>query len=323
MQKYLKYSDVCLVPRYSELESRSQADVSVDFLGRRFKLPIIPANMRDVINRDIAYYLSQNGYFYIMHRWFHGFDSSFENSLSVYDFIKNAVDNNWKTISISIGVNDSYYKMLQKLVEFKLIPHFITIDTAHAHHSNVKRIIEYIKEYMPATKLIVGNVATAEACEYLIKLGIDVAKVGIGGGSICSTANKTGFHVPMFSCCLECAVVCEKYDIPFIADGGIQEFGDIAKLLTAGATMGMSGKLFAECIDSPAEIINGHKQYRGSTSFELKGNNKHVEGRLVEIKHSVTYKERLEEIKQSLSSSISYAGGKDLSAFNLVNFIEV
>jgi len=323
MQKYLKYSDVCLVPRYSELESRSQADVSVDFLGQTFNLPVIPADMLDVINKDIAYYLSENDYFYIMHRWFHESDSRFENSLSVYDFVKNAIDNDWKTISISIGVNDSYYNMLQKLVEFKLLPHFITVDTAHAHSINVRRIITYIKQYMPTTKLIVGNVATADACEYLIKLGVDALKVGIGSGIICSTKNKTGFHVPMFSCCLECAVVCEKYNIPFIADGGIQEFGDIAKLLTAGATMGMSGKLFAECIDSPAEIINGHKQYRGSTSFELKGNNKHVEGRLVEIKHSVTYKERLEEISQALKSSVSYGGGKDLSTFNLVNFIEV
>jgi len=139
--------------------------------------------------------------------------------------------------------------------------------------------------------------------------------------SICSTFNKTGFTVPMFSCCLQCAPVCEKYDVPFIADGGIKEFGDIAKALCAGANLCMAGGIFAECIDSPAEIINGHKQYRGSTSFEMKGVHNHIEGKKIEIVHSVKYSERLEELKQALQSSVSYAGGADLSVFNLVNYI--
>ena len=205
----------------------------------------------------------------------------------------------------------------------KLKVDFVTVDVAHADHENVKLIIQDVKKHLPNTKLIVGNVATPEGCEYLAKLGVDAVKVGIGGGRICTTKNKTGFTVPMFSCILHCAPVCEKYNIPLIADGGVEEFGDISKALVAGADMVMAGGIFAECIDSPAQIIDGKKQYRGSTSFEMKGRNEHIEGKKLEITHSVKYEERLEEIKQALQSSISYAGGNNLSAFNLTNFVTV
>jgi IMP dehydrogenase/GMP reductase len=117
--------------------------------------------------------------------------------------------------------------------------------------------------------------------------------------------------------------VCEKYNIPIIADGGVNEFGDIAKALVAGATMVMAGGIFAECIDSPAEILNGHKIYRGSTSYDMKGKNHHIEGKTIDVPYSVKYSERFCEIKQALQSSISYAGGKDLSCFNLVEYIIV
>jgi GMP reductase len=225
--------------------------------------------------------------------------------------------------SISIGVGTYWDGMILHIANSSLKVDFITIDVAHADHENVKETIKTIKTKLPSTKLIVGNVATAEGCEYLIKLGVDAIKIGIGGGRICTTKNKTGFTVPMFSCILHCSMVCEKYNIPIIADGGVEEFGDIAKALTAGADMVMAGGIFAECIDSPAEILDGKKQYRGSTSFEMKGKNKHIEGKKIEISHTIKYSERLEEIKQALQSSISYAGGKDLSAFNLVDYIVV
>lgn len=320
--KYLYYKDVALVPRHSSLESRSQADTSVEFLGRKFNLPVVPANMKDVINVPIAEYLAKNGYFYIMHRWFFGPEETSKNVMKVYDFVN--VMNDWDLLtSISVGIGKEWQDLVSDLSCDKLKVDFITVDVAHADHENVKPIVDSIKNHLPNTKLIVGNVATAEGCEYLIKLGVDAIKVGIGGGRICTTKNKTGFTVPMFSCILQCNPICQQYDIPMIADGGVEEFGDIAKALVAGADMVMAGGIFAECIDSPAEIVDGKKQYRGSTSYEMKGQNKHVEGRKIEITHSVNYSGRLEEIKQSLQSSISYAGGNNLSAFNLVDFIIV
>jgi GMP reductase len=254
-----------------------------------------------------------------MHRW-----SSTDEDTNIDDVVNFAGEmyKSKNLCSISIGVSEKWINALKGLKDFgHVYPNFITVDVAHADHENTKGVMKFIKKELPDTKLIVGNVATAEGCEYLIKLGADAIKIGIGGGSICSTAHKTGFHVPMFSCCLMCAPICEKYDIPFIADGGIEECGDIAKALTAGATMIMAGGLFAGCIDSPAEIVNGYKQYRGSTSYEMKGVKKHIEGKKIEIVQGIKYSERLEEVKQALASSISYAGGKDINAFNLVEYI--
>lgn len=318
--KYLYYKDVALVPRHSSLRSRSDADTDITFLGHFFSLPVVPANMKDVINFENAKLLCEKKVFYIMHRWFSS--EAVINVQKVTTFIMKMNEIGYLT-SISVGIGPEWEELIENIINHDYIVDFITIDVAHADHDNVQNIIKKIKLNLPKTKLIVGNVATAEGCEYLIKLGVDAVKVGIGGGRICTTKNKTGFTVPMFSCILQCQPVCEKYDIPMIADGGVEEFGDIAKALTAGATMVMAGGVFAECIDSPAEIIEGRKQYRGSTSYEMKGYNKHIEGRKLEITHSVKYSERLEEIKQALQSSISYAGGKDISAFNLVDFIVV
>jgi GMP reductase len=109
-------------------------------------------------------------------------------------------------------------------------------------------------------------------------------------------------------------------DVPIIADGGARHYGDVAKALVLGATMVMSGGWFANCLDSPAKIVQGKKVYRGSTSYEAKGQRKHIEGRTLELDEGIVYSERLQEIHDALCSSISYAGGKDLSAFNHVEW---
>lgn len=320
--KYLSYRDVSLVPRHSSLRSRDDGDTSVEFLGRKFNLPVVPANMKDVIDVDIAKFLAENGYFYIMHRWFSSTNNTNDNAQGVIDFVQE-MNKQDRMVSISVGVGTWWGRVIEIIREQEMPVDYITIDVAHADHDNVIPTIVDIKTKLPKTKLIVGNVATAEACEFLIKQGVDAVKIGIGGGRICTTRNKTGFHVPMFSCCLQCAPMCEKYDIPFIADGGVEEFGDFAKALTAGANMVMAGGIFAECVDSPAAIVNGSKQYRGSTSFDMKGRNHHIEGKTVAMSYSVKYAERLQEIWQALQSSISYGGGTNLNCFNLVEYIVV
>ncbi len=320
--KFLNYNDVFLVPRHSTLISRAEADPSTTFCGKSFKLPIIPANMVDVVDFKLANELCDSNIFYIMHRFFAPPTDVQENTMRVADFARE-MNKVGKLTSISVGVGTWWEGMLMNLNKNKVKLDFITIDVAHADHDNVVDIIKRIKDELTDTKLIIGNVATPEGCEFLIKLGADAIKIGIGGGRICTTKNKTGFHVPMFSCGLQCLPVCEKYNIPFIADGGIEEYGDITKALVAGASMVMVGGLFAQCIDSPALIINGNKQYRGSTSYEMKGVNKHIEGKQMEIVTGITYAERLEEMKQALQSSISYGGGKDMSCFNHVEFVAV
>jgi len=305
----LSYDTVCLRPKYSELNTRADADTSINFLGHKFMLPVVPSNMKDVISIDNAKFLSNNGYFYVMHR--------FDNAIS--KFYGYCYENKLNLISISVGINkDSVEELENSIIE---IPKFVTIDIAHAHHYRIKETILLLRRMLPDSKIIAGNVATSDGYKFLCGLGVDAVKVGIGGGSICTTRYKTGFHLPTLHSVYECALT--GLDIPIIADGGAKHYGDIAKALTLGASMVMVGGWFASCIDSPAKIMDGKKIYRGSTSYDVKGEHRHIEGRTLELEEGFTYAERLEEIKQSLQSSISYAGGKDLSAFNSVKWERV
>ena len=326
--KALSYQDILLVPQYSELSSREDAKTSVKLFGWDFKLPIIPANMEDVINYDIARFLAFNGYFYIYHRFAKGTGMGYEPD--TYTFVSWANKDKWPLISISTGVNDDTLDILKRIVKENLRVDFITIDVAHGHHIKVKERIKWIRNNIPYTNIIAGNVATFDGYKYLAESGADIIKVGIGQGSICTTKLQTGFSVPMFTCLRNIKEGIESQHIfssnrvkscYIIADGGIQNIGDIPKALGAGATMVMSGGLFAPCSNSPAKIVDGRKQYRGSTSFAAKKHNKHVEGKVLSLENDITVEERLQEIKEALQSAISYGGGKDLSCFSLVRYL--
>ena len=317
ISKALKYSDICLIPNYSECESRSTCDTSIDLLGKRFSLPIIPANMKSVIDFNLCRWMSENDYFYIMHR--------FNNDLADDVAIANA--ENWKTISFSIGVQDTDKDKIHKIKKRGNVIDFLTIDIAHGHCLRMKNMIEFIKDNLPDTKIIAGNVSTPQAVRQLAEWGADIVKVGIGQGSPCTTKDKTGFTMPMFSCSTWCSNVLldDGHKVPIIADGGIRCNGDIAKALVAGATMVMAGGVFAACADSPAlnMNINGsiHKAYYGSASAENKGHNNHIEGKLNHIQsNNMSFEEKLFEIKQDLQSSISYGGGNNLDIFQEVDY---
>ena len=317
MDKALTYSDICLIPNYSECESRSSCDTSVDFLGKRFSLPIIPANMKSVIDFNLARWMSENDYFYIMHRFDH----------DLADDVAIANSENWKTISFSIGVQETDKDKIHKIKKRGNVIDFLTIDIAHGHCLRMKNMIKFIKDNLPNTKIIAGNVSTPQAVRQLAEWGADIVKVGIGQGSPCTTKDKTGFTMPMFSCVTWCSNIVLDNDsrVPIIADGGIRCNGDIAKALVAGATMVMAGGLFAACTDSPAlnMNINGsiHKAYYGSASVENKGHNNHIEGKLNHIEsNNMSFKEKLFEIKQDLQSSISYGGGNNIDIFKEIDY---
>lgn len=322
MDKQYKYSDIVLVPQYSECSSRSECDTSIEFCGFRFKLPIIPANMQSVINMSLAKWMSENDYFYVMHR--------FSNDLANNVAIANA--ENWKVISFSVGVQDSDQDKIHKIKKRGNVIDFLTIDIAHGHSKKMIDMIKFIKKELPSTKIIAGNVATKQAVIDLATAGADVVKVGIGQGSPCTTKDKTGFTLPMFSCTKSCSSVYIGEDednlnkVPIIADGGVLCNGDIAKAMVAGADMVMAGGLFASCVDSPAAIveINGefHKAYFGSASYENKKHRNHIEGKLNKIKNNgMTYEQKLKEIKQDLQSSISYAGGSNINILQKTKYL--
>ena len=322
LDKAYKYSDICLVPNYSEVYSRSDCDTFCELGGKNFKLPIMPANMKSVINMRLAKWMSQNDYFYIMHR--------FDNHLA--DDVGLANSEDWKTISFSVGVKMPDKIHVMNIGEAKNIRvDFLTIDIAHGHCSRMKMMIEHIKKWLPNTKIIAGNVATPSAVRDLASWGADIVKVGIGQGSPCTTKDKTGFTMPLFSCTTWCSNVFNdgnsEKPIPIIADGGIKCNGDIAKAMVAGASMVMAGGLFAACTDSPAvsSTVNDipHKAYFGSASAENKGHNNNIEGKLTNIvSNGMTYESKLNEIKQDIQSAVSYSGGDDLSSLKNIDYFQ-
>ena len=311
--RYLKYEDIALLPNLGVLASRGDADVRMKLGKKVFRLPVIPANMRSVIDEHRAYSLSEDSYFYIMHRF----------GVNLIEFCRQA--QNWKTISISVGVKEEDAHNIIKLSGDGLRVDYITIDIAHGHSIAMKEMIKLVKKHLPNTFIIAGNVATTNGISDLKLWGADCIKVGIGQGAPCSTKDKTGFTAPMFTCLKWC---CEVAEVPIIADGGIKCHGDIAKALLAGATMTMIGSLFSACIDSPAELISDedkqYKRYFGSASALNKGHNNHIEGFEHHMEcNGLTYSQKLLEIRQDLQSAVSYAGGRDLSSLKSVSYIEV
>ena len=147
----------------------------------------------------------------------------------------------------------------------------IVVDTAHGHSQGVLDIVREMRKRFPQVDLIAGNVATAEATEALIKLGVDAVKVGIGAGSICTTRIVAGIGMPMISSIWECANAAKPYGVPVIADGGIRYSGDVVKALAVGASSVMIGNLFAGTDESPGELIlfqgRSFKEYRGMGSI--------------------------------------------------------
>jgi len=281
--------------------------------------------MKCTIDFDLCKTLSSNDYFYTMHRFI-------DNQI---EWIEKAQKLSF--VSVSIGVKEEDIRIIEKIKEKGLRVHYVTIDIAHAHHPWACQMIKTINANLNSqgTKIIAGNVATPEAANYLYECGAHAVKVGIGQGRACTTKDKTGFTIPMFTCtksCGDCYASRDDFDagrkIPIIADGGVKCNGDIAKALVAGADLVMAGGLFASCSDSPALSvdINGasQKAYFGSASFENKGHKNHIEGKLNHIANNgMTYEQKLEEIKQDLQSSISYAGGTNLSCFKHVKHFQL
>jgi len=309
MRRELNYSDVSLVPGRCVVKSRSECNTSVEFGGLRFEMPIYPANMPSVVDVSTCVYFARNDWFYTMHRF--GIDNvEFTNIMHGQGLFS----------SISIGLADE--EEIGALQEVD--PEYVTIDVANAWSESIGEVIENVKRALPASFLIVGNVAAAEAINELQDLGADAIKIGIAQGHACTTRYKTGFGRPMISTILECAEIAK---VPLIADGGIEHPGDMAKALTAGATMVMAGKLFAGYHESAGGILEtpagSFKEYYGNASEFNKTEYKNIEGTkiLVDYKDSIAY--FMKELKEDLQSSISYAGGRDLSALRNVEMIQV
>ncbi|GGE55551.1 GMP reductase [Pullulanibacillus camelliae] len=316
MENVFDYEDIQLIPAKCVVNSRSECDTSVAFGGRRFKLPVVPANMQTIIDEKIAIDLAENDYFYIMHRFQPEKRQAFIKDMQSRGLIA----------SISVGVKNEEYEFIEQLAKEGLNPEYITIDIAHGHSNAVINMIQHIKKHLPHSFVIAGNVGTPEAVRELENAGADATKVGIGPGKVCITKIKTGFGTGgwQLAALRWCAKAASK---PIIADGGIRTHGDIAKSIRFGASMVMIGSLFAGHEESPGQTIEKdgklYKEYFGSASEFQKGEKKNVEGKKMYVEHKGTLKDTLTEMEQDLQSSISYAGGKTLEAIRNVDYVVV
>ena len=310
------YDDIQLVPNKCIIKSRKEADTSVKFGNRTFKIPVVPANMDSVIDDKLAVWLAENDYYYVMHRF---------QPEKRADFVR-MMHEKGLFASISVGIKDEEYDFIDSLVKENLVPEYITIDVAHGHSDYVIKMIRYIKDKLPDSFVTAGNIATPEAVRELENAGADATKVGVGPGRACITKLKTGFGTGGWQ--LAALRMCSKAaSKPLIADGGIRHNGDIAKSVRFGASMVMIGSLLAGHEESPGHVIDidgkSYKQYWGSASEVQKGAYKNVEGKQMLVPFRGSIKDTLREMQEDLQSSISYAGGRDLNSIRLVDYVIV
>jgi GMP reductase len=305
--------NLLLLPRQCRVDSRAECDTSVEFGPRRFKLPVVPANMKTVVDESITETLAASGQFYVMHRF----------DLDTVAYARRMRDLGL-FVSISSGVKAADVEVIDQLAASGIGADYVTIDVAHGHAESVRRMIAHIKRALPEAFVIAGNVGTPEGVIDLENWGADATKVGIGPGKVCITRLKTGFGTGgwQLSALKWCARVASK---PIIADGGIRHHGDIAKSVRFGAAMVMVGSLFAGHEESPGATVEvdgqRYKEYYGSASDFNKGEYKHVEGKRILEPIKGVLEDTLREMREDLQSSISYAGGRVLADLKKVNYV--
>lgn len=299
---YLNFKDIVLTPQKSIVNSRSECDTSATLGKHTFKIPVVAANMKSIINPEICALFDANNWFYVYHR--------INGAIDVFNFAQIANQQNYNVVSISVGVGKDWLWLIDTLYANNLRIDYFTVDVAHSHNENVLPILRTIRKYYPESYVICGNGCTKEWVQWLESYQlVDCIKVGIGVSASCRTRQFTGFGSSTLGSLSECV---EVTNLDVMSDGGITIegdticIGDVAKAIVFGADWVMSGALFSQCIDSPA-VKHG---YYGNASRQSKGNS-HVEGTLVNVKsNGLTLVEQMSLIEESLRSSISYAGVK-------------
>ena len=233
-------------------------------------------------------------------------------------------------VSAAIGTDNDYKKRAQHLIKSGVDA--LVVDTAHAHSSRVGDVLKNLKDSFSEVDIVVGNIATADAANYLKENGADGIKVGIGPGSICTTRVVAGVGYPQLSAVLEVSEVLKKSKIPLIADGGIRYTGDISKAIAAGADSVMLGSLLAGTEESPGETIiyegRKFKTYRGMGSVEAmqKGSKDRYfqseqadkkklvpEGIVGRVPFKGQLNESIHQFIGGLRSGMGYCGAKDIT----------
>ena len=270
----LTFDDVLLIPAESHVLP-NEVDLHTQLAPNlKLNIPIISAGMDTVTEGAMAIAIALQGGLGVIHKNMSitaqaGEVANVKNVVVPSNITKSAVDdNNHLLVAAAIGVTSDTFERAEALIERGADA--IVIDTAHGHSAGVLRKIKEIREHFPDITLIAGNIATGDAARALFDSGVDIVKVGIGPGSICTTRVVAGVGVPQITAIYDAATAAREYHKPIIADGGMKYSGDIVKALAAGGNAVMLGSMLSGTTEAPGEIFesDGHKfkTYRGMGS---------------------------------------------------------
>lgn len=311
MEIALTFDDVLLVPNYNHYESRRLVDVSsTDKTGRlTLALPVFTANMDTITESEMSNFIGSFGGMGVLHRYM-----DIDKNVDEFKKCKHQT-------FVSVGCSDAEMTRVEALRDAGA--NYFCLDVAHAHSKYVGKTVKKIRHIIPNAMLMAGNVATYAGADYLASLGADIIKVGIGGGSVCTTRIKTGHGVPNLTAIKECA----RVDRSIIADGGIRTSGDIVKALAFGADFVMIGGMLAGTRPTPGQVHikeDGRKvkMFRGMASKEAQedymgplGDWKTAEGVAVEVAVREDEEAIIKDIIGGLRSGLTYGGTKNLKEF--------
>ena len=250
------FDDVTLVPQYSSVLPSETITANKLSYNLNLKIPLMSSAMDTVTESKMAIAISKLGGIGVIHR-----NLSIERQVMEIKKVKK----NSYLVGAAIGVNPEDFERAEELSRAKT--DLIVIDTAHGHTKKVLNMIRKIKKKLKNCTLCVGNIATGKAAKFLVDSGVDIVKVGIGPGSICTTRLVAGVGVPQLSAVLDVKKALKNYRTKIISDGGIKFSGDLAKAIAAGADAIMIGSLFSGTIESPGKII----KYKGKLYKNFRG----------------------------------------------------
>ncbi|MCH3983398.1 MAG: IMP dehydrogenase [Lactobacillus delbrueckii] len=271
----ITFDDVLLIPAESHVLP-NEVDLSTQLAPNlKLNIPLISAGMDTVTEGRMAAAMAKMGGLGVVHK-----NLSIQAQADEVRLAKNtpvtaedthaAVDKDGKLlVAAAVGVTSDTFERAEAL--FEAGADAIVIDTAHGHSAGVLRKIKEIRDHFPHNTLIAGNVATAEGTRALFEAGVDVVKVGIGPGSICTTRVVAGVGVPQLTAIYDAADAAREFGKPIIADGGIKYSGDVVKALAAGGNAVMLGSMLSGTEEAPGDVQQGAdgrlvKSYRGMGS---------------------------------------------------------
>lgn len=273
-KKGLTFDDVLLIPAESHVLP-NEVDLSTKLADNiKLNIPLVSAGMDTVTEGAMAIAMALQGGLGVVHKNMSiqaqaGEVANVKSVVVPSNTTKAAVDDQNRLLcAAAVGVTSDTFERAEALLEAGADA--IVIDTAHGHSAGVLRKIKEISDHFPKQTLIAGNVATGDATRALFDAGVDVVKVGIGPGSICTTRIVAGVGVPQITAIYDAASAAREYHKPIIADGGIKYSGDVVKALAAGGNAVMLGSMLSGTTEAPGDIFedNGkkYKRYRGMGS---------------------------------------------------------